>query len=70
MCRNWENKVHCAAMPNCRWRHGPALEELARVKAVRAQEKGKGKGRGKGKGTPATETSPSVTAVFLGHRPA
>ena len=70
MCRNWESNVHCDAMPNCRWRHGPSLQELARVKALRAKEKGKGKGRGKGKGTPAAETSPSVTAVFLGRPPA
>ena len=68
LCRNWEAGAFCSAMPFCRWRHGGAKEEHARVKALRA--KGKGKGKGKAKNPSGAESSVSAAALRLGRRPA
>ena len=68
VCRNWEAGAFCAAMPFCRWRHGHAKEEHARVKALRAKGKGKGKGKGKEKGSSASESGPAAVAVLSGRR--
>ena len=66
LCRNWEADAFCSAMPYCRWRHGNAKEEFARVKALRA----KGKGKGKGKSSSSAEASTSTAAVLIGRGPA
>ena len=68
LCRNWQNGVHCSAMPNCKWRHGHSVEEHARVKALRQKEKGKGKG--KGLGSTVSDASSSAAAIFIGRQAA